>query len=239
MDAKVKQKILQDFTSWWRNELVVAHKANTVKLAKVSEFNINPFLWSYLAYYLKGKSDAKSLAEVLILPRALGTSINTSFGTRFQKFVTNYFKDTFGSTTSGIDIEFEDKLDGRKKYCQLKAGPNVINKDDVKTVKDHFSAARRLARTNNLSVSDTDYIFCLLYGKLEEKSTFIRTIETDYPVFIGQEFWHHFTGDEDFYSDLIQTIGAIANEFDMKDTIEDTINKLGEDISENYSYLIK
>lgn len=238
MDAKVKQKILADFTSWWRDELVVAHKANTIKLAKVSEFNINPFLWSYLAYYLRGKADAVSLAEVLIFPRALGTSINTSFGTRFQKFVTSYFKDTFGSTTSGIDIEFEDKVDGRKKYCQLKAGPNVINKDDVKTVKDHFGAARRLARTNSLEVNDTDYIFCLLYGEPEEKSSFIRAIETDYPVYIGQEFWHHFTGDEGFYSDLVRAIGEIANEFDMKDTVKDTVKKLAADLTKTYPDII-
>ena len=45
-----------------------------------------------------------------------------------------------GSTTSGMDIEFTDQTDGRKKYCQLKAGPNTINADDVETIAGHFQS---------------------------------------------------------------------------------------------------
>lgn len=234
MDNIDKHQILKDFSNWWRNEFAKAHKTNTVKLESLAEFNVNPFLWSYLAYYLRGKADARSLAEVLVLPRALGTSVNTIFGARFQQFVTRYFKDALGSTTTGIDIEFEDKLDGRKKYCQLKAGPNVINKDDVTTIDNHFKTARRLARTNSLSVNDTDFVFGLLYGETGQKSAFIRTIEKDYPVYMGQEFWHHFTGDPDFYSDLIQTIGSIANEFDMQEIVEQTIDKLAASIQREH-----
>ena len=234
MEPVSKQQILKDFTAWWRDEFAVAHKANTTKLAFLSEFTINPFLWNYLAYYLRGNSDARSLAEALILPRALGTSVNTIFGTRFQQFVVRYFKNTYGSTTPGVDIEFEDRVDHRRKYCQLKAGPNVVNNDDIKTVVDHFDSLRRLARTNHADVRDTDCIFGLLYGKPEEKSGVIRTIERSYPVFIGQEFWYHFTGDEEFYNDLIQAIGEIANEFDLSDVVEDTIEKLSQDIKEKY-----
>ena len=234
METVSKQQILHDFTSWWRDEFAVAHKANTIKLSHLSQFTINPFLWSYLAYYLRGNSNARSLAEALILPRALGTSVNTIFGTRFQQFVVHYFQDAYGSTTPGVDIEFEDKIDHRKKYCQLKAGPNVVNNDDIKTVVDHFDALRRLARTNHVDVRDSDCIFGLLYGKPEEKSGVIKTIERSYPVYIGQEFWHHFTGDDTFYIDLIQAIGEIANEFDLSEIVEETIVKLAQDIREKY-----
>lgn len=234
-----KQQILQDFSTWVRDEFAVAHKANTVKLASLAEFSVNPFLWSYLAYYLNGRADAKSLAEVLILPRVLGTSVNTIFGTRFQQFVTRYFENTFGSTTPGIDIEFIDKVDGRKKYCQLKAGPNVINHDDVISIRNHFGSAKRLARTNNMDVIDTDFMFALLYGEEHQKNGFITLIEKDWPVVIGQEFWYHFTGDVDFYKDLIQTISEIANEFDMKDTVQDTINSLAADITLKYPEIVE
>lgn len=53
-------------------------------------------------------------------------------------------KNSFGSMVSGIDIEFEDALDGRHKYCQVKLGPNTINKDDVVTIHNHFKDARNL-----------------------------------------------------------------------------------------------
>lgn len=239
METINKQQILQDFASWWRDEFAASHKANTIKLSSLSEFTVNPFLWNYLAYYLRGKSDARSLAEALILPRALGTSVNTIFGTRFQQFVVHYFKDAYGSTTPGVDIEFLDKIDGRRKYCQLKAGPNVVNHDDIKTVVDHFDSLRRLARTNHNDVRDIDCIFGLLYGQPEERSGVIKKIEKAYPVFIGQKFWHHFTGDENFYHDLIEAIGKIANEFDLSDVVEETIEKLAEDISKEYPEIAK
>lgn len=239
MNEVDKQKILEDFKAWWRDELAVSHKNNTVKLTDSSEFTINPFLWSYLAYFLNGKADSHSLAEVLLYPRALGTSINTIFGTRFQDFVTKYFIDTFGSSTSGIDIEFIDKLDGRKKYCQLKSGPNIVNKGDVTSVKNDFSAASRLARTNHLDVNVADYVFCLLYGEPWQKNSFVKQIEKDHVVYVGKEFWYHFTGDENFYEDLISSVGQIANQFDMKSIVDDTISELAKDIEQKYPDLVK
>lgn len=49
-----------------------------------------------------------------------------------------------GSVGGGIDIEFVDSFDDRKKYCQLKSGPNTINKDDVITIKNHFQGIKTL-----------------------------------------------------------------------------------------------
>ena len=31
-------------------------------------------------------------------------------------------------------------IDGEKKYCQLKSGPDTINKDDVETIAGHFKS---------------------------------------------------------------------------------------------------
>jgi len=47
-----KAEILKKAKEWWRKELVEAHKINTLKLKKIENFDINPFLWSYLAHYL-------------------------------------------------------------------------------------------------------------------------------------------------------------------------------------------
>lgn len=234
IDKKEKTQILEKAKKWWREELAIAHKNNTLKLASLEEFNINPFLWSYLAYFLEGNDKPESLAKVLIYPRALGTSITTSFGTGFQNFISKVFDGVFGSTTPGIDLEFIDKTDGRKKYCQIKAGPNVVNRDDVTTIKNHFKSAIMLARTNHLPVQIDDYLFCLLYGEVWQKNSFIKEIEEEYTVIIGQEFWYRFTGDKNFYSDLIESIGEVANEFDMKKTVKEVIKKLSKEIEDKY-----
>lgn len=234
MDAKQKLEIIEEFKEWWRSEMAVAHKSNTLKLTSLKEFKINPFLWSYLAYYLEGKGDPETLAKVLVYPRALGTSPSTSFGQRFQQFITKYFKDSFGSSIAGMDIEFIDKIDGRKKYCQLKAGPNVVNHDDVATVKDHFREAKARARTNNLDVQVNDYMFCLLYGEKWEWNGFVKAIDKEYIVVSGKDFWHRFTGDENFYSDLISAIGEVAKEYNMKEAIEGVIKELAKEIEAAY-----
>ncbi|KXG44739.1 hypothetical protein U473_12420 [Tepidibacillus decaturensis] len=117
-----------------------------IQLNDLSEFNVNPFLLLYNANYLTGNNDAKSVAKSLIYPRVLGTSINTSFGTQFQYFISNTLSG-YVSAIQGLDIEFVDQIDSRRKYCQLKAGPNTINKDDVQTIINHFNGVRNLART--------------------------------------------------------------------------------------------
>lgn len=238
MEKNQKLEILEKAKWWWHEELVKRHEENTLKLTRVEEFSINPFLWFYLANYFEGNHKAETLAKVLVYPRVLGYSITTSFGTSFQKLITTIFGSVSGSQVSGMDIEFVDQLDGRRKYCQLKAGPNIVNKDDVKTISDHFKSAQRLARTNNLDVKLSDYMFCLLYGEERQKNSFIRKIEEDYTVTIGQEFWHRFTGDENFYKDLVDAIAETANEYNMKRKINKVVSELAKDIRKHYPDLV-
>jgi hypothetical protein len=239
MDEAIKKEILEKAKDWWRNELATSHAKNTTKLTKVKEFKINPFTWSYLSYFLEGKLDEKTLAKVLVYPRILGTSINTSFGEKTQSFITTVFQGVLGSTTQGIDLEFVDKVDGRKKYAQLKAGPNVINADDVEPIKEKFRSAKRLARTNNLLLNDDDFMLCLIYGEAWQISAHMRKIQKDFPIAIGVDFWVRFTGDPEFYTDLVNAIGEVAKEFDMKDEINQVIEELAKDIKQKYPDLLK
>ena len=228
MNPLEKQEILRKFKVWFKDGLIKSHKANTLKLTSLDEFNINPFLLHYLSNFLEGNSNSKSLAKVLIYPRVLGTSVTTSFGTQMQTFLTKVL-DAYGSTTQGIDIEFAS-VDGSRKYCQLKSGPNALNRADVKTIKGHFDGVRRLARTNNMTVGINDMVLCILYGEPHEKNSFIKELEEEYPVLIGKEFWTAFTGDEGFYQDLIDSVAEIAKEVDMKSLVEEVIDKLADQI---------
>ena len=148
-----------------------------------------------------------------------------------QKQITTLFPG-FGSTTSGIDIEFVDAIDGRKKYCQLKAGPNTINKDDIKTVVDHFKSIRNLARTNSLSININDLIVGVIYGEYKDLSSHYKNIAKDYPVIIGKDFWYRLTGQEDFYFKLIDVFSDVAIEIDGTLVIAETIESLKNEILE-------
>ena len=234
MDNIQRKQIIENAKTFFRKEIVQSHINGACKRAsRLSEYNVNPFLFKYLANFLTGNDDSESIARALVLPRILGSSINTSFGMKIQSLISSLFQG-LGSTTQGIDIEFIDAIDGRKKYCQLKAGPNTINHDDVTTIINHFNGVRTLARTNNLNVGINDMIVGVVYGEAEELSSHYRRIGDSYPVIIGKDFWHRLTGKDDFYFELIDAIGEVALEVDASKVVEHTIKILAVEIEEKY-----
>lgn len=227
MDEKERLEILEKSKQFFKTEIVESHIRNTEKLSKVENFKINPFIHKYLSQYAFGNSEPESLAKVLIYPRVLGTSITTTFGDKMQDYCGKVLSGN-GSLVSGMDLEFTDCVDGVKKYCQIKAGPQTINKDDVKTIKDHFLGAIRLARTNNLKISSDNCVVGVLYGEQKELSVHYKRINDDYPVYIGKEFWYRLTGDEEFYGRLIDSFAEVAKEMDSSKLLNETIQKLSQ-----------
>lgn len=227
-----KEEIIENAKEFFRERIAKSHMANTQKLTSLNQFNVNPFLNKYLANFLTGNDDSRSVAKALVYPRVLGTSINTTFGNQMQSFISEVLGGQ-GSLSPGIDIEFIDKIDGHKKYCQIKAGPNTINKDDITTIENHFESLINLARTNNRRVVTTDFVVGTLYGSHETLNSFYLTIDKKYPVLAGNEFWTHLTGDVLFFDELTDAIGDIANEFDGTEVIEEIIDSLSKEIEDD------
>jgi hypothetical protein len=227
MNEAKKTEILKKAKSWFQETIARNHVLNTEKLADPDEFNINPFLATYLANFLEGNSSPNSIAKALIYPRILGTSITTSFGTNIQRFSSEVLS-SYGSAIPGIDLEFIDQIDQQKKYCQLKAGPNTINKDDVESIRNHFGAAIRLAKTNSLRVATDDFIVGVLYGSVTELSGhYLRIIEQyHHPVYVGAEFWTRLTGNKDFYKDLIGAVAEVAENANCSCLLDKVISRL-------------
>ena len=89
--------LLQKSKEFFKSVIVPNHIKNLNKLIKLNRFDYNPFLIGYLSRFMSGKFDAENAAKVLLYPRILGTSINTSFGQNIQTTQalvihrTNYF----------------------------------------------------------------------------------------------------------------------------------------------------
>lgn len=231
MTQEEKKLILDKAKQFFKDKIIQNHRNQTLKLGSLDSFNPNPFLEQYLANFVFGNGDPVNVAKALIYPRVLGTSINTIFGTQMQSFCKDVLNG-YASTTTGIDIEFIDQIDGRKKYCQIKAGPNTINKDDIKTILDHFKSIRNLARTNGLQDfnPDRDCVVGVFYGSFDDLSRMYKTINESHPVYAGKEFWRRLTGDENFYGELIETIAEVAKEVNGTAIISDAIQKLASEI---------
>jgi hypothetical protein len=222
-----KEIILQKAKDWFKESISKNHIKNTIKLSNIKNFNVNPFLITYLANFLEGNHTPQSIAKALIYPRVLGTSINTSFGTNIQKFTSKVLS-SYGSTAAGIDIEFIDRVDGEKKFCQLKSGPDTINKDDVETIAGHFKDVINLSKTNGTKIGFYNLIVGVIYGEGNDINAHYKRISKQYyyDVVIGQDFWHRLTGDKEFYSDLIKAIAEVAIDADFKEELEEVIKKL-------------
>ena len=229
MTEAERQQILSKAKQFFKTRIAENHIANTRKLSSLDKFNINPFTHKYLAQFAFGDSSPESMAKALLYPRVLGTSISTTFGTQLQYFC-NEVLSSYASTTSGIDIEFIDSFDGRRKYCQVKAGPTTINHDDVDTIKNHFRAIRNLARTNHLDLNITDCIVGVFYGTENTLSQSYKRINEEYPVYVGEEFWHRLTGDSNFYYDLINAFAEVADEMDSTELIQQVLQNLANEL---------
>lgn len=233
MTEDQKKAIIESGKNYFRTSIIPNHIKNLQKL-HLKDFDINPFLINYLAAFLCGNTDPRSMAKALIYPRILGTSVNTSFGQNIQIFISQLAEVAgCASGIDGIDIEFIDAIDGRKKYCQCKAGPQTINKDDVDTILGHFKRLIGKARLDRISLQLDDMIVGVLYG--ERISANYKTIATTYPVYCGTEFWEHLTGDPNFYYQLAKAFGEVVEEdgIDGSSLILQKVEELAEEIKEN------
>ena len=207
MTEEQKKQIIESGKQYFRDIIIPNHLKGLEKLS-LKKFKINPFLVNYLAAFLCGNTEPESLAKALVYPRILGTSINTSFGQNIQIFISSLAQIAgCASGIDGIDIEFDDAIDGRKKYCQCKAGPQTINKDDIATILGHFKHLHNKARLDRLSVQIDDMIVGVLYGEDDELSAHYKIINSHYPVYCG-----HLTGDKQFYHRLAKAFGEVVEE---------------------------
>lgn len=212
MTEQQKQAIIESGKEYFRTIIIPNHLKNLQKL-KLSSFNINPFLINYLAAFLCGDTEPRSLAKALVYPRILGTSLNTSFGQNIQVFISSLEEITGGASgIEGIDVEFVDALDGRRKYCQCKAGPQTINKEDIASILGHFKYLMNKSRLDRMGLQFDDLIVGVLYGERDNLSAFYRAIDAHYPVLCGADFWERLTGDRDFYNRLAKAFGEVVEE---------------------------
>jgi hypothetical protein len=215
---------------YFEKRIFEKHIVSSLKThSSLSSYNINPIVVKYLSKVLDDKYSPEGVAKALYYPRVLGTSINTSFGTQIQKMFVE-LGIACGSLIKGMDIEFDDKIDNRKKWCQLKSGPNTINSEDVKPLIKKFTDTIRLAKTNNSHLSNSDFIVGVLYGEPRELSMHYKIIDRIHPVLVGRDFWHRITGFPNFYDHLVLELHKSISSLDTKDFFKKGCDDLANEI---------
>jgi len=227
-----EKELIVEVVKYFEKNIFNNHiNASLTRNAKLKSYKINPITVKYLSKVLENGYTPLGVAKALFYPRVLSTSITTIFGTQIQ----NMFVDigiAQGSMIKGMDIEFIDKDDNRKKWCQLKAGPNTINSGDVKPLISKFTKTINLARTNRAfkDINNTDFIVGVLYGEPEELSMHYKRIDQIHPVIIGKDLWRRITGFEKFYEGLVIELHETILNIDTENFITKGCNNLAEEI---------
>ena len=223
-------ELLGIITNYFNDKIFENHKRNVLKEhSKLRSYKLNPILVKYLSKVIEDDFTPLGIAKALYFPRVLGTSINTSFGTRIQSMFVELGLAN-GSLIKGMDIEFIDQIDHRKKWCQLKSGPNTINSEDVNPLLKKFSTVANLARTNAIQLNNSDLILGVLYGEKNQLSQHYKRIDEKHPVYIGENFWHRITGYPDFYNKLVAKLDVSIQEIDTEDFFKQGYLLLAEEI---------
>jgi hypothetical protein len=241
MEVKTQNEIIQEIVEYFKVYIFENHITASINThSKLKSYNINPIVVKYLSKVLENDYTPIGVAKALFYPRVLGTSINTSFGTRIQNMFVD-LKIAEGSLIKGMDIEFMDKIDNRRKWCQLKSGPNTINSEDVKPLIKKFTDTINLARTNKAfkNINNTDFMVGVLYGEIDELSMHYRVIDKTHPVIIGKEFWYRVTGFPDFYDGLVQNLQLLIENIDTQDLINLGVEKLSKEIESSQLFDFK
>ena len=234
-----ENELLKIITEYFKDKIFENHQLNSLKNhSKLKSYKINPIIVKYLSKILENNFTPLGIAKALYYPRVLGTSINTSFGTRIQKMFVELGLAN-GSLIKGMDIEFLDKIDHRKKWCQLKSGPNTINSEDVNPLLKKFSSVANLARTNQIHLNNSDLILGVLYGEEKQLSQHYKRIDEKHPVIIGAEFWHRITGYSKFYEKLVLHLDKMIFSLDTEDFFKEGCSILAKEIEDSDFFSFK
>ena len=179
-----------------------------------------------------------------ILDARLSSQEETIFGGFLEGLAIFICSRVYGgqkSSAEGIDLEFEK--DSIRYIVSIKSGPNwgnssqtivnikekavngerhtyVIELIQVARLKDNFTKAKKILRTNTSSVNVVAVNGCC-YGKDRKPD------KGEYYKYCGQKFWEFISGNDNLFTDIIEPLGHQAKEKNEQFTkeYEKVINK--------------
>jgi len=108
-----------------------------------------------------------------------------------------------GSTTEGIDLEFEN--DNKRYIVSIKSGPNWGNSSQISKMRDNFRRAKQILRARGSSKHVIAINGCC-YGRVRKPD------KGDYFKYCGQVFWEFISGNNDLYAEIVKPLGYRAKE---------------------------
>ena len=215
----------------WFTEVIIANNKNNLDGLRTSgAFTINPYLPRYISLATTGDITAEGIARSLVFSRAFVTSLNTSFGDRLQIFISDQIKQVAGSLIKGIDIEFDDCIDKKRKYAQIKAGPNTINGEDVEPIFKMFNGIKNKAKRDGNPITDDQLMIGVIYGSDTSLNSHYKKLKgLNIPVHVSDNFWERLTGEKNFEQRLVDACVRATKAANVKGLLDQVVLDLAQD----------
>ena len=199
-------KIITDeqVVTFVRNNIGAFHDK---KLESLQKLKLDILLRRKNPYLFKSKN-ITTIGECVksLLDAYLSSQEETLFGNFLENlaiYVAVQVHEGWKSTATGIDLEF---VNNQTRYLvSIKSGPNWGNSSQINKMKEHFKNAQKLIRQNNTHTHIVSVNGCC-YGRDNKPD------KGDYFKWCGQEFWTLISGDESFYTRIIEPLGTDAKQ---------------------------
>ncbi len=194
--SEVVQYVEENINSFHMKRL---QSLQSLKLQKILKRK-NPYLFK-----AKNILTAERLVKTL-LDAHLSSQEETIFGEFLEGLAIFICGKTYKGRKSpavGVDLEFEKG--GITYIITIKSGPNWGNAGQIKNMKEDFSKAKRILRTNNPKANVRAVNGCC-YGQENQPD------KGEYLKYCGQKFWEFISGDKRLYLDIIEPLGHRAKE---------------------------
>lgn len=196
---------------------------DTLKLEKVLKRK-NPYLFKAKNIQTSGEY-VKTIVDAF-----LSSQEETIFGEFLEKLAIYVCHMTMGGYKSGIEgIDLEIDRDNKRYIITIKSGPNWGNSSQITKMKEHFTKAKKILRTQNTGMSIVSINGCC-YG-IDNKPD-----KGDYFKLCGQRFWKFITDDDNFYLDIVEPLGYQAKQKndDFYKSYAKVLNQFTKDFSIEY-----
>jgi len=193
---------LQKLTEYIEKEIPAFHGK---RLESLKTLKLNAVLKRKNPYLFKAKhvTSAPQLVQ-MVLDAHLSSQEETIFGGFLESLaihVCSLAYDGQKAPAEGIDLMFE--RNSVRYLVSIKSGPNWGNSRQIAKMRDDFKKARRILGTNAFAQNVVAINGCC-YGQenVEDKGDYIKKC--------GQNFWSLISGDEEFYTKIIEPLGHNA-----------------------------
>ena len=196
---------LKEVTSYVNANVVKFHEA---RLRSLDSLDLRKIIMKKNPYLFKAKNIEIAGDFVKeILEAFLSSSEEKSFGDFLEGLAIFVAKRTSGghkSSTSGIDLEFDNK--SNHYLVSVKSGPNWGNSSQQDKQEQNFTRAINVSKQSPHG-KNVEAVLGICYGRT--KTSRVR----NYLKVVGQSFWYFVSEDRNLYTEIIRPLGHKAKEY--------------------------